>query len=381
MSDDPELPDVAFVAALAGLPDMGPGRLRAVLGLGDPAEVWERVRHGAVPTVPIGASGRTVTDDRFAAAVAAWAEAARTVEPVAVWEAHQQAGVGIARHGHAAYPSAFVDDPSPPPIVFWLGDADAVVGTRVAVVGTRRCTAYGREVAQELAADLSRAGVAIVSGLALGIDAAAHRGALAVDGAPPVAVVGSGLDVVYPRRNRDLWAAVAERGVVLSEYPLGTPPHPWRFPSRNRLVAALGDALVVVESRSAGGSMHTVREAERRARPVLAVPGPVRSAASAGTNQLLSEGVAVARDATDVLVRMGLESVHARSAAEQRPTPSAVGAGVLDALGWQPTTLEQVVVRTGLTPPDAAVALDDLVRDGWVDESGGWYERAAKPGG
>lgn len=372
-----DLPAVAFVAALAGLPDMGPGRLRSLLGLGAPAEVWHRVRRGAVPTDPGGRG--PVPSNR--AVVASWAEAAASVEPQEVWDAHQRATVGIALHGNAAYPSAFLADPAPPPIVFWLGDADAVVGTRVAVVGTRRCTAYGREVAQELAADLTRAGVAIVSGLALGIDAAAHRGALAVDGAPPIAVVGSGLDVVYPRRNRDLWAAVAERGVVFSEYPLGTAPHPWRFPSRNRLVAALGDALVVVESRAAGGSMHTVREAERRARPVLAVPGPVRSEASAGTNQLLSEGVAVARDATDVLVRMGLEAVSARSAAERRPAPSAVGAAVLDAVGWQPTTLEQVVVRTGLEPTAAVLALDDLVRDGWVDEVGGWYERAAKPGG
>ncbi|MFN8041472.1 MAG: DNA-processing protein DprA [Acidimicrobiales bacterium] len=387
MSGDAGLPAVAFVAALGGLPDMGPGRLRAVLALGEPAEVWDRVRRGAVPAGPTGPAGpgdprpRPEVAERFGAVVAAWVEAARTVEPAAVWDAHRQAGVGIAVHGHAAYPAAFVDDPAPPPVLFWLGDADAVVGTRVAVVGTRRCTAYGREVAQELGADLSRAGVAIVSGLALGVDAAAHRGALAVDGAPPIAVVGSGLDVVYPRRNRELWAAVAERGVVFSEYPLGTPPHPWRFPSRNRLVAALGDALVVVESRATGGSMHTVREAERRSRPVLAVPGPVRSAASAGTNQLLSEGVAVARDATDVLVRMGLESVHARSAAERRPPPSTLGERVLDAVGWQPTTLEQVVVRTGLALTDAVVALDDLVRDGWVDESGGWFERAAKPGG
>lgn len=378
MTGDDDLPAVAFVAALAGLPDMGPGRLRSLLALGAPAEVWERVCRGALPPEPVDGTG-SVPASR--AVVAAWVQAAASVEPPAVWDAHQRASVGIALQGHPAYPSAFLADPAPPPIVFWLGDADAVVGTRVAVVGTRRCTAYGREVAQEVAADLTRAGVAIVSGLALGIDAAAHRGALAVDGAPPIAVVGSGLDVVYPRRNRDLWAAVAERGVVFSEYPLGTAPHPWRFPSRNRLVAALGDALVVVESRAAGGSMHTVREAERRARPVLAVPGPVRSEASAGTNQLLSEGVAVARDATDVLVRMGLESVSARSAAERRPPPSAVGASVLDAVGWQPTTLEQVVVRTGLEPTDAVVALDDLVRDGWVDEVGGWFERAAKPGG
>jgi DNA processing protein len=313
--------------------------------------------------------------------VPVWAAVAATVDPAAVWQRHVEAGVGMALRDHPSYPSAFADDPAPPPIVFWLGDIDALVGTRVAVVGTRRCTAYGREVAQDLGADLSTAGVSVVSGLALGIDGAAHRGALAVAGAPPVAVVGCGLDVVYPRRHAELWAAVARRGVVLSEHPLGTEPAAWRFPSRNRLVAALGDALVVVESRRAGGSMHTVREADRRGRPVLAVPGPVRSSASTGTNQLLSEGASVARDGTDVLVRMGLESVAARSSTERRPSPSGDGALTLDALGWQPATFEQLAGRSGLEAEALAVALDDLEREGWVGTTAGWYERLAKPGG
>ncbi|MEZ5141329.1 MAG: DNA-processing protein DprA [Acidimicrobiales bacterium] len=312
---------------------------------------------------------------------ARWQDAARAVDPEQRWREHVEAGVGIALRGQRAYPTPFADDPTPPPILYWRGDPDAAVGTRVAVVGTRRCSRYGHDLAEELGADLSDAGVSVVSGLALGIDGAAHRGALAVQGAPPIAVVGSGLDVVYPKRHAALWAAVADRGVVFSEYPLGTPPHAWRFPSRNRLVAALGDALVVVESRRAGGSMHTVREAERRGRPVLAVPGPVRSAASEGTNLLLSEGAALARDATDVLVRMGLEAVRARSAAERRPAPSPTASVVLEAVGWQPATLEQLLVRTGLAVGELVVALDDLVRDGWVDEAGGWYERRAKPGG
>lgn len=374
MSAD-ELPDLAWVVALSGLPEMGPGRLRALLDAGAPRDLWERVRAGGPLPRPGEPAGVAV------GLAATWQAAAQQVEPEERWIEHVEAGVGVALRGHRAYPTPFAEDPAPPPILFWRGDPDAVVGLRVAIVGTRRCSRYGRDLAAELGADLSASGVSVVSGLALGIDGAAHRGALSVDAAPPIAVVGSGLDVVYPRRHAELWAEVAERGVVFSEYPLGTLPHAWRFPSRNRLVAALGDALVVVESRTTGGSMHTVREAERRGRPVLAVPGPVRSPASQGTNLLLSEGAALARDATDVLVRMGLEAVCARSATERRPPPSPTAAAVLDALGWQPATLEQLLVRTGLAVGEVVVALDDLVRDGWVDEAGGWYERAAKPGG
>ena len=155
----------------------------------------------------------------------------------------------------------------------------------------------------------------------MGIDGAAHAGATEVDGAPPVAVVGSGLDVVYPRRHRSLWQLVAERGVVLSEHPLGSAPVAWHFPARNRLIAALADVVVVVESQERGGSMHTVDEAQRRDVDVMAVPGPVTSRASTGTNRLLADGAEVARDATDVLVKLGLGSGSRRATVERRPAP------------------------------------------------------------
>ena len=177
---------------------------------------------------------------------------------------------------------------------------------RVAIVGTRRCTRYGFDLARELGADLAAAGVQVVSGLALGIDGAAHRGALdAAGGAPPIGVVASGLDVVYPRAPPAAVGGGRHRGSLLSECPLGTAPEAWRFPARNRIIAALADAVVVVESAGAGGSMYTVEEALARDRPVLAVPGSVRSAASAGTNRLLAEGAGVARDADDVLAAIG----------------------------------------------------------------------------
>jgi DNA processing protein len=220
-----------------------------------------------------------------------------------------------------------------------------------------------------------------VSGLALGIDGAAHRGALAagVDAAPPIGVVGSGLDVVYPARHGDLWAAVGAVGGLLGEAPLGVRPAAWRFPARNRMIAALADLVVVVESHATGGSLLTAAEALERDIQVMVVPGSVRSPATAGTHGLLAEGCHPVRDATDVLVALGLTAGDRAARSDRRPPPSPVGEQVLEAFSWEPATLEQLVVRTGLPIPDLAVALEALLAQGWVVGAGGWYERRAEP--
>jgi DNA processing protein len=212
----------------------------------------------------------------------------------------------------------------------------------------------------------------VVSGLALGIDGAAHAGALAGP-TPPAAVVATGLDVVYPRRHVELWRAVGERGVLLSEYPLGVWPERWRFPARNRIIAALADVVVVVESHERGGSMHTVESALERGRTVMAVPGSVRSPASAGTNALLAAGSPPARDATDVLVALGLDAEVWERASPAVPDGDA--GRVVEAVGWEPSTLEQVADRLGAPLGPVAVHLLDLERDGWVHQEAGWYQR------
>ncbi|MGH9153964.1 MAG: DNA-processing protein DprA, partial [Acidimicrobiales bacterium] len=212
-----------------------------------------------------------------------------------------------------------------------------------------------------------------------GIDGAAHEGALGAraPAAPPVGVVGSGLDVVYPRRHADLWRRVALAGVLLSEAPLGARPEPWRFPARNRLIAALADVLVVVESHAAGGSLHTVRAAAERGVTVMAVPGPVRSPASAGTNALLADGCPPARDSGDVLVALALETASAPPRPDRRPPPTGEEAAVLDALGWQAVTVEELARATSLPPSRVALALVRLEQDGWARGGGGWWERVA----
>lgn len=370
-----ELPAEAWALALAGLGEMGPARLVALLTDRDPARTFALVRAGRAHRGPAGAQ----LGAGGAALAARWARELEGVDVAALWHRHVAAGVGVAVRGAASYPQVFVDDPHPPALVIWRGQIDALDGPRAAVVGTRDCTGHGHRSAYALGHDLARAGVRVVSGLALGIDGAAHAGALDAGAAPPIAVVGSGLDVPYPRRNTGLWHRVAAAGWLLTEHPLGTSPSAWHFPARNRLIAAVADVVVVVESHGSGGALLTVREAQARGRTVLAVPGPLGSPASVGTNDLLADGAEVCRDAADVLVALGLRSATRGRAVDHRAPPDEAGRRVLDELGWRPAAAEQLLARTGWSLAALAITLDHLEADGWVARRGGWYERVAEP--
>jgi DNA processing protein len=362
------IPAEAFVAALAGLPAMGHRRLVALLRRWSPEEAWRRV-----------GDGRGHDDDSDVAGL--WCRAAATVDVDDLWLRHGRAGVGVLRFGGPWYPAVLTDDHEPPGVLFHRGDPAALDGRRVGIIGTRRCSRYGREMAHELGRDLAASGVRVVSGLAAGVDGAAHAGALAAGGAPPIAVVGSGVDVVYPRRNAQLWADVAAAGLLVSEAPLGAAPEPWRFPVRNRVIAALSEVVVVVESHARGGSRYTVDAAAERGRTVMSVPGSVRNPASAYTNALLADGCPPARDATDVLVALGLSTAGPGASAtvtpDVRPAPDPLATVVLDTLGWEPASLEGLVLRSGLSPGQVMVALAHLERDGWATSRQGWWERVA----
>ncbi len=356
-------PPWAYAAALAGLPYMSWDRLAVLLAGEGPAEAWQRVCAGG--------------------AGEAWARAASATSVAALAEAHLRAGVAVHLRPDPGYPSALAADHEAPPVLFSLGSLVALRRARVGIVGTRRATGYGRDVAWELGRDLARAGVCVVSGLATGIDGASHQGALEAGAAPPAAVVGSGLDVTYPARHARLWRQVAEAGVVVSEAPLGARPEAWRFPARNRIIAALSQVLVVVESHAAGGSFHTVRAADERGVPVMAVPGPVRSPASAGTNRLLAEGSPPACEAADVLAALSLETAGPiPDRAEPRPQPTGDEAVVLEAVGWEATSTDQVLDRCRLAPVRVMVALTRLEAAGWVrpsaGQAGGWWERVGR---
>lgn len=370
-------------AALAGLRRMWPQRLRALLDAWPPQEAWRRATSGDVALLAEAPAVAATLGERAEQAelVASWA-AAREVDPASVLAAHDDAGAAVLLRGAAGYPPSLVDDLEPPAVLFAHGSVGALDAPRVAIVGTRRCTGPGAGFAHELGHDLAEAGVAVVSGLALGIDGAAHRGALEArptGGAAPVGVVGSGLDIVYPARHRKLWASVAAHGYLLGEAPVGARPVGWRFPARNRIIAALADVVVVVESHAAGGSLLTVTEAQRRDVPVMAVPGSVRNPAAAGTNQLIADGCHPVCDAGDVLVALGLSRGRRQARRDRRTAPDASGRAVLDALGWEAATLEHLAMRTSLPLPRLTLALESLQAGGWVQLEGGWYERVSAP--
>ena len=363
--------DRAALVALSGLPGMGPIRLRAVLEHGGPAASWAALAAGRLRAdrqlmARCGTKGEEV--------VGKFSDAARDVEPAEVARQHAEAGVAVLVADDPVWPEALAVDPDPPHLLFALGDV-ALLSHRpaVAVVGTRRASRYGLDVARELGRVLAGAGVVVLSGLAAGIDGAAHAGALDAEGAPPVGVVGSGLDVVYPRGHRQLWTRVAAAGALASEWPLGAGPTRWKFPARNRILAALADVVVVVESPATGGALLTVEEALRRDRTVMAVPGPIGISSSQGTNRLLADGMAPVCDPSDVLLALGLDAVPAKAAGPAVPDGEA--GDVLDAIGWRPATLDQLVLRTGLVLERVARLLAGLEVDGWVAGDGGWWER------
>ena len=273
------LPEEAYAAALASMPAVGPSTLRSLLRSDPPSAAWARSRHGVDPGTDVVAE---------------------------VWERHRRLGISVLRRGEGSYPARLLDDPQAPAVLFCLGDPSALdSASTVALVGTRAPTRYGIGVAAQFAADLTAVGVSVVSGLALGIDGAAHEGVCGA-GAPPIGVVAGGLDDPYPRRHERLWERVAEHGVIVSESPAGVRTEKWRFPVRNRLLAALSDVVVVVESRHQGGSRYTVDAAMERGVPVGAVPGSIRSPTSEGTNALLAEGAFPVCSAGDILVALSL---------------------------------------------------------------------------
>ena len=245
----------------------------------------------------------------------------------------------------------------------------------MAIVGARNCTAYGAEVAAAIGRGLAAAGVTVVSGGARGIDAAAHRGAL--DTGRTVAVLGSGIDVAYPAGNRALLARVAEAGTVVSEYAPGVPAEPFRFPARNRIVAAMARATVVVEGAEGSGSKITVDHAHDCGREVLAVPGPVTSPLSGFPHELIRTGGPLVRDAADVLAELGLGEGGAAVAAPELPPGLA---RVLGALAGPPEAPEAVAARSGVSMSEVLTALLDLEIRGLVWRSGGRFERTLLAG-
>ncbi|MCU1456352.1 MAG: protecting protein DprA [Actinomycetia bacterium] len=360
-------------AVLACLPSMTPARLRAIFDRWpDPLDALHAVATGKARRALEAANLARLGDER-AELSRRWKAGAS--DPAAVLRLLDERGTHVWWAGHAAYP---IDEPLPdrPAVLLAEGACPGVLGRpSVAIVGTRAATPHGLADARMLGAYLAGNGVTVVSGLAIGIDGAAHQGALD-GGGGVVAVVATGLDVVYPRRHLALDARVRAAGLVVSETGFGVGPEAGRFPVRNRIIAALADVVVVVEATSRGGARITADRANDYGRPVLAIPGSRRNASATGCNELIADGAYPLLDPGDVMLALGLGTADAAgwsdlTATAREPDPRA--RSVLDACGGEPATLDELSERSGLTPTDVAGALRGLERDGLLRRSAGRY--------
>ena len=261
----------------------------------------------------------------------------------------------------------------PPPLLFLRGDPALLDLPAVAVVGSRRASGYGRGLARGLGAGLGGAGVAVVSGLALGIDGAAHRGALAAGGGT-IAVLGCGPDVVHPPSHRQLFDDILKRGLVVSEFLPGEGPLPHHFPRRNRLIAGLSKSVVVVEAARRSGALITVDHALEIGRDVLAVPGAVGRAQSEGTNALIRDGAGLVTDARDVLLATGVEHGFPATRANVPEAPAGLDPrqrAMWDALEFEPDHIDVLARKAGLEAATATATLSVMEVHGWVRRASG----------
>ncbi len=358
-------PQWTYAAALASMPMLTHGRLRRLLQLGAPSQVWEMLQAGEKPLQKISpdcwSAWHLVTDESL----------------VHIAELCLDHNITVTTNTDAMYPTSLIGDPHAPAVLFSRGNLELLRHRRVGIVGTRTATQSGRYVARQLGQSLSEAGICVVSGLARGIDFESHVGALNACGsnvAAPVAVVASGVNVVYPPEHHEVWHRVATEGLLLSEVPPLAPALTHQFPLRNRIIAGLSEVLVVVESRTTGGSMITVREAMKRDVTVMAVPGTTKVPSCEGTNLLLRDGCAPVLDVGDVLVALGLDTRREHGCVDAREAPSADEQAVLAALGNEPRSIDEVALLANLAVVDAAVLLGRLEAKDWVAHVDGWWE-------
>lgn len=353
--------------ALAGLPRIGPVALRRLLA-----------SHAGAPE----AFAATVPDAATAEAALAKAQRVRT--------RCAERGIDVIALGDPRYPARLLDLEDPPTVVYALGAAPLVERPAVALVGARRASSYGRVVVRAFARRLADAGVCVVSGLAMGIDAEAHAAALEGGGAT-IAVQGTGVDVPYPRSNAALHARISRDGLVLSELPAGRPAHPGAFPRRNRLIAALADVVLVVEAGARSGALITAQLGGTLGRMVAAVPGPIDSESSVGANQLLRDGAHVVASYDDLSALLALTArgrallpsttagagaARAPNALETFPDDSPEGR-VLAVLACGPQGPDELVRACATSPREIGIALSNLSIVGAVAfDSSGMVRRA-----
>jgi DNA processing protein len=349
--------DAAAWIELSMVPELGPVAFRDLLkAFGLPAEILATRRTQLARVVPEPVATSICGGGRE-----------REVEAALAWL--RQDGHALLTLADPGYPPQLLQIQDPPPLLYVRGNATLLSRPSLAIVGSRNATPQGKANAESFARSLSRAGIAIVSGLALGIDAAAHRGALQGEGAT-VAVLGTGADIVYPRSNASLAEDIAARGALVSEFPLASPPKADHFPRRNRLISGLARGCLVVEAAVSSGSLITARLAAEQGRDVFAIPGSIHSPLARGCHALLKQGAKLVESAEDVLAELGWP------APSPRPQLLASEDGLLQYMGYDPCDMDSLVLRSGLTAEAVSAMLLQLELEGRVGSlPGGLYQR------
>jgi DNA processing protein len=309
------------------------------------------------------------------------ADTLRLIEATLRWL--ETPGHGVLALGEPGYPELLANIPDPPLLLYIKGRAQLLLQPMLAMVGSRNASAQGKANALAFARTLSQAGLTIVSGLALGIDAAAHEGALGASGST-VAVIGTGPDLVYPARNRALFERIGVDGCILSEYPVGTPPLPSNFPTRNRIISGLAAGVLVVEAAAQSGSLITARQAAEQGRDVFAIPGSIHASLAKGCHTLIREGAKLVDTADDVLDALAMSPLASRAPAS-RMRDEAADDGVegcavlLAALGHGPVEPDALLASLGLTPALLSSQLLALELAGLLERlPGGMVQRLVK---
>jgi DNA processing protein len=292
------------------------------------------------------------------------------VEKTLQWAS--RAGHALLTLADTEYPRQLLEISDPPALLYVAGNVKLLSSSALAVVGSRNATPQGMKNAQSFARAFSEAGLTIVSGLALGVDSAAHRGGLEGRGST-IAVLGTGIDIVYPKRNEPLAEEIASRGALVSEFPLGAPPNAANFPRRNRLISGLARGCLVVEAALDSGSLITARLAAEQGREVLAIPGSIHSPLSKGCHALIKQGAKLVESAQDVLEELG-----GARAPDTTPPESGAGHDLLDKMGFDPCDIDGLIARSGLTAEVVSAILLQLELEGRIASlPGGLYQRIA----
>lgn len=308
-----------------------------------------------------------------AAALLRSKDTAPAVERALRWA--EAPGHAVVTLADTAYPGLLLEIPDPPALLYAVGRLELLARPALAIVGSRNATAQGARNAEQFARAFSEAGFAIVSGLAMGIDAAAHRGGLAAQGST-VAVLGTGVDVVYPRQNAELAARIAQSGLLLSEFPLGSTAVAHHFPRRNRLISGLAQGCLVIEAALASGSLITARAALEQGREVFAVPGSIHSPLSKGCHALIKQGAKLVESAEDVLAELAAFRTPSPQRGHKSPGADQNEEALLPLLGFDPVDIDSLCTRTGLSAEQVSAGLLRLELAGQVAAlPGGMYQR------